>query len=177
MRVQDFTREWWEKKLVKGLEEWLIRLWATEDNAADRFQLALTTWCPKTNRERDVFVQIMNDERRHSKMVERVMLARNIKFPERPSIGRERYWEEVWPHVTGFPLACAALALGETLAIVRFRVIAAHPLTPDYIRSLIEEIIPDETRHIEQLSMLAGSECLQKMKRYHRLGMKALNIS
>jgi len=176
MGIRDFTKTWWEKRLLNGLEAWLIRLRATEHDAANRFQLALDTWPVDDKESRDVFVEIMEDERRHSAMVERVLVEREIQFPAIPTTGRERYWEQVWPHVTGFKLACASLALGETLAIVRFRVIAAHPKTPEYVRSLVNEIIPDEERHINNLSRLAGVRSLNFMKKYHKLGMKAINI-
>jgi hypothetical protein len=176
MKLQDFTKHWWETKLTDGtMDAWLVRLRATEWDAANRFQLALDTW-PAEMHEREVFKGIMEDERRHSLMVERVLLERGIPFPQLATSGRERYWEQVWPRVTGFRFACAALAFGETLAITRFRVIIDHPNTPDYVRELIERVVPDERRHINSLTRIAGIRIMNEMREHHENGMQALNI-
>lgn len=175
MRLSDFTKQWWEKKLMDGLADWLIRLRATEWDAANRFQLALDSW-PANGPEKIMFEQIMQDERRHSRMVEEVLIRQCISFPEHAEVGRERYWEQVWPHVTGFRFACASLAFGETLAIARFRVIVEHPGTPSFVRELVESVIPDEERHIHQLTSIAGPAIMNYMRKFHKLGMVAINI-
>lgn len=174
MTLSSFTKQWWEQKLETGMEDWLVRLRSTEWDAANRFQLTLDTW-PAEGEALKIFTGIMDDERRHSRMVETVLIQRGIPFPEKAAIGRERYWEQVWPHVGSFQQACAALAFGETLAITRFRVICDHPGTPGYVKELIQRVMPDEWRHIRQLSSLAGP-ALNEMRPHHHRGMQALNI-
>lgn len=175
MSLSDFTKQWWEQKLLAGMEDWLVRLRSTEWDAANRFQLTLDTW-PVTGDALYVFSRIMADERRHSSMVETVLVQTGIPFPESAAVGRERYWEQVWPKVSSFQHACAALMFGETLAITRFRVICEHPDTPAFVKELIERLIPDEYRHIRELSDLAGLEAINEMRGHHHDGMEALNI-
>lgn len=175
MKLQNFSKQWWEQKLDQGFESFLVRLRATEWDAANRFQLTLDSWHADSVSKR-IFEGIMLDERRHSKMVEEVLIAQGIQFPPLAAAGRERYWEQVWPHVTSFRFACAALAFGETLAITRFRVIASHPKTPEYVRELVEKLIPDERRHISELTRIAGTPVMNVMRRFHEAGMEALGI-
>ncbi|MEY4723185.1 MAG: hypothetical protein RLZZ324_698 [Candidatus Parcubacteria bacterium] len=178
MSVREFTKRWWEAQLSHdqgGMVKWLVRLRATEHFAALRFQNALDRWA-FPDAEKTLFSGIMGDEYRHSRMVTTLLRARDIPFPEELVIGRERYWEQIWHHVTDYRLACASLMFGETLAITRFEVIAEHPDTPEDVRALIALIIPDERRHISTLSAIAGKDGRDAMRGHHREGMKAIGV-
>ncbi len=175
MGLHQRTSDWLVALVQSGqiYTRWLRRLYWAEYGGAGRFRNIVEQY-QLTGETHAVFEGIIADELRHKGLVEALLAAKGIAVPETP--GLERYWDPVWSGIASFQDACAAGAFGEMLARNRFDVIAKHPITPEDIRSLVQQILPDEERHARLLGELAGPEAMNRMRPYHKKGMAALGL-
>lgn len=177
MKLHVLTRKWWEKVLDEDrVDAWLLRLHQAELQGSERFQHLIDSWKPE-GEALEILKRITDDEEKHGMLVELVLMHRcrmrpKRSWPEAP----ERYWDNVYQGVDDLQTACAAAAFGEMLALNRFRVLIAHERTPGDIRLLAEIILPDEERHARDLRKLAGSDGMNRVRPFHKLGMEALGL-
>lgn len=174
MKLHDKTSAWWAARVRDRRENsFLLQLRQAEAGGADRFQSIVDRFHP-TGEALAHYEGIISDERRHQRLVEELLTARSVPFPSPPT--PERYWGKIWDKVTTFEEACAAGAFGEMLARNRFRVILHHPDTPEDIRALVAQILPDEECHARLLGAMAGDAAMNRMRSYHLEGMAALGL-
>lgn len=176
MRLHDYTKAWWERVLDEGrLDAWLKRLHQAETQGAERFQDLIERWKPE-GEALDILFDITLDEVVHGGLVSINLDMREVEVPAGYPSGPERYWDAVYAGVVDLETACAAAAFGEVLALNRFRVLIAHPRTPEDVRALAECILPDEERHARELRRLAGKRGMDRIRPCHRAGMAALGL-
>ncbi|MFA5854200.1 MAG: ferritin-like domain-containing protein [Patescibacteria group bacterium] len=175
MSLHEKTAAWWSLlvRFIPRFEQWLQRLYLAEKGGAERFQAIVDRW-NLAGDQLATFNGIIMDELRHQDLVAGLLAARGVDLPTEPT--PERYWDPVWAGVTTFEEACAAGARGEMLARNRFRVILNHPETPEDVRAIVAQILPDEERHARLLGELAGTGAMLRMRPFHQKGMRALGL-
>jgi hypothetical protein len=177
LKLHELTRLWWERILDEDrVNEWLLRLHQAETQGGDRFEQLAVRW--DLQGEAAVIVSIIaSDEYVHGEFVANALRVRGVEPPTAWAPAPERYWDAIYRGVSDRGTACAAAAIGEMLALNRFRVLIAHPRTPEDVRALARLILPDEERHARQLRALAGKRGMDRVRPFHRAGMAALGLT
>lgn len=177
MQLHDNTRLWWEKVLDGDrVNEWLFRLHQAETQGCGRFLELAARWKPGEEAYITI-ARIACDEYVHGTYVAETLRARGLEPPTSWPPTPERYWDAIFAGVCDLETACAAAAYGEMLALNRFRVLIAHPRTPEDVRALALRIKPDEERHARDLRALAGKRGMDRIRPAHRAGMAALGLA
>ena len=185
------TKEWWKLTLsdTEKLNRWLVRLYNNEKDAYDRFIEFSNQYCQPNTESWYLFHFIAEQERRHAQTVLEVLEARKIIERGNPETSErywgkvlpypetsERYWGKVLPCVVDMETAAGVGALAEQLSLERMRVIMSDPETPLDIKTMFEQIEPDESVHARSLHVLAGRYGIKEVIDCHTAGLEALGL-
>lgn len=155
------------------LNSWLSRQYVGEMLAAERIKELVPLVDP---RYKSVMNKIANDEAKHAKWVQNLLIRRNISIPE-VSYKEDRYWKTVLAGKTDINDLLAVGAHAEEMRLHRIRAIASDYRFDADIREVFSAILPDEERHAKGFAIAAGEVAVKATNKNHELGLKALGLT
>lgn len=175
--MKKITEEWWDKCLndSEKLEHWLVGLYNNEKDAEDRFIDFANTYCKDDPEAYKIFYEIAEQENNHAKLVEKVLINRNISLYEK-STKNGRYWRNTLPCVCDKLTAAAIGAYAEGLSLKRMRVIINNKETPNDLREMFKVIEPEESYHAKVLQKIATKYGMKSVKDCHDKGLEELGL-
>lgn len=175
--INKITENWWMECLSnkEKLDHWLVGLYNNEKDAEERFISFANTYCINDKESYDIFIEIAEQERNHSVLVEEILKYRNIKIYEK-STKNGRYWRNTLACVVDKETAAAIGAYAEGLSLRRMRVIIKDKNTPDDIRNLFKIIEPEESYHAKILQKIAKKNGMKNVKDCHDKGLEELGL-
>ena len=175
--INKITENWWKECLSnkEKLDHWLVGLYNNEKDAEERFISFTNTYCINDKESYDIFIEIAEQERNHSVLVEEILKNRNIKIYEK-STKNGRYWRNTLPCVVDKETAAAIGAYAEGLSLRRMRIIIKDKNTPDDIRNLFKIIEPEESYHAKILQKIAKKNGMKNVKDCHDKGLEELGL-
>ncbi len=170
------TDQWWTRLLKDeaAMNRWLAKLWRTEHGGyADNNDAIARYQMDPESREYKIYSKTGDDELIHAGILSMVLSGRSIRpvLEEQPE---SLYWNFMNPHIRDIESCSAVFAMGEQLAAVRFRVIAAHPGTPSDIMAFLNKALPDETYHAKAFAALATPEAMKAAYEQHKIAVELL---
>lgn len=174
---KQFTKDWWKLCLndTDKLNYWLICLYNTEFDAFERFKKFAETYCKNDKESFDYFMNIANEEANHAKLVENVLINRNIQ-PEKFEEERSKYFSTVNSCINSKETAAAIGNYAETLSLYRMRVIISIKETPQDIKEMFQIIEPEEARHATILRKIATKYGMKQVLDCHNKGLEKLGL-
>ena len=171
------TKKWWNECLTnkEKLEHWLVGLYNNEKDAEERFINFANNFCQNDSNVYNVFIEISKQESNHAKLVENILLSRNIEKYEK-STKNGRYWRNTIPCICDMKTAAAIGAYAETLSLKRMRIIIKDVNTPKDLVELFKIIEPEESYHAKVLAEIATKYGMEKVKDCHDKGLEELGL-
>lgn len=173
MTLENKTEQWWDMLLndEEKLHRWLIKLLWVEKGGFDDYSIRALQF-PHTHEQKLILRKIALDEEKHSRMIEFVLRDRGItEFPnDQPS----SYWGTMFENIKDVTDYAAASAYGEIAAANRFSFLVNYPFTPDDLKDLFSNILPDEQFHVTALTEIAGKGKMNKFRNLHIQTMREL---
>lgn len=172
------TQRWWDKLLKDeaAMNKWLCKLWRTEDGGEkDNLKAIVDYKMEEGSRPYKIFAQTGKDENKHAGLLIDVLKGRGIEKPAGENPAESLYWNHMYHFLTDLQSCAAIFAVGEQLAAVRFKVIAAHPETPsDIKKGFLDVALPDETYHATAFASLADPEHMKMAYDQHQIAVNLL---
>lgn len=169
----DITRNWWLSCIADEakLARWLQKLQRTEYSGYTEHADFMAA-NDLTARQIKILTNIAEDELEHSGLLINVMGSRGIS--KEPEGAPSTYWDDMLAEATTMDSYCAANYFGEALAADRFNIIIGMEETPNDIRRVISQLLPDEIFHRETLFRIAGPDALATASTNHDIAFRRL---
>lgn len=175
---EEHTIRWWERLLKDedSMNRWLSKLWNTEKNGYDGDIRSAGKYTQEGSEAREIFHKIAKEELSHSELLFDLLQKRGVTPVAEEQPG-SAYWPHVMKGITDLKSCAAAMAIGESLAARRFRVIQEHPDTPQDILDFINKALPDEEGHCRDFQKIAGDEAIKNAVSRHNEAVALIQSS
>ncbi len=177
MKELETTKQWWKRVSNSETEmtKWLKAQYHGEATAEQRIREAVKRF-ELTGLKAKLINSIADDELKHTKWVEKLLLDRGIT----PQVlqKEERYWNEVLPkdiEENNFKYFCAIGHLAEDMRLDRITLLASDDRFKDIAR-VMTNIYPDEVFHARIFKELSSKKYIKKARKYHNLGKNAIGL-
>lgn len=171
------SETWWAetKRDPEKLRAWLRDQFRGEATAGSRIDTLRDAFTAPGSRPWRILTVIADQERKHSRWVGELLVARGEPATIDPVA--ERYWPAVTEMVDDLATGAAVGAHAEKMRLARIEAIVGDAEAPDDIRRVFTKILPDERFHERAFRRMAGDAALTRTAAAHHRGLAVLGLA